>query len=692
MKVKIAPMKFLIFLFLIFSLAGHSFSQNNPVYAGKVTEYNVSSLDWKIWGYVPDSWKMDFNFSELKGPHAQYINIPAKVPGSVQKALRDAGIIEDWNIGINNFSIEWIENRHWLFVTTIPDEWIKKEHNIILNCLGLDDNGIIMVNGEEAGKFNNTFIPYKFDITPFLKDKNNTLAIVFKCPPAFLGGSGYTSKIKDWKSRFYYGWDWMPRIVQIGIWDDILLDVLDKESARIEGIKILTEADKNKDIGNLKISIELSSLALALHSKVRIQLTKDTGEPIVDETIPAVQLRTGKAWDNLKIKRWWPNGSGDQVLYKLVCTLYDVDGNNRQVIERNVGFKNIEWLSCQGALPEADPWLCSINNKPVFLQGVNWTPIRPNFADLTESDYRKLIKTYKNLGVNIFRVWGAGFPEKEWFYNICDEMGIMLWQEFPLSSSGLDNYPPDTPEEIFVMSKISESYIKRLRHHVSLLLWCGGNELYEFGDIAPVNDKHPMIRCMKEMVKAEDPGRRFVTGSPSSPTIIARLENFGKGISWDVHGPWTLPFTASDRTMKAVKNFWDLDDALMHSEVGVAGAMSAEMINKYRGKFPSLPANMDNPLWRQVSWWIEWDDYLNDHNGKAPGSLEEYVTWSQERQTTGLCIALQANKSRFPKCGGFIIWMGHDSYPCPVNTSIIDFDGNPKPVAIALSKIWKADK
>ena len=666
------------------------FSQSIDKNAVSYKEYNVSSLEWELWGYRPESWKLDFNFNELTGLKAEYINIPAKVPGSVQKALRDAGIIDDWNIGNNYISIEWIENRHWIFITKIPDEWINRESNIILHCLGLDDNGVIMVNGKEAGKFNNTFIPYKFDITPFLKDKNNTLAIVFECPPPYLGQIGYTSKIKDWKPRFYYGWDWIPRIVQIGVWDDIILEVLDKESARIEEVKVVTEADKNKDLGNLKISAELTSLAL--HGKVRIQLTKDTGEPIVDETVPAAQLREGKAWDNLKTKRWWPNGSGDQVLYKLICTLYDVDGNNRQVIERNVGFKNIEWLPCQGALPEADPWLCSVNNKPVFLQGVNWSPIRPNFADLTEYNYRKLIKTYKDMGVNVFRVWGGGFPEKEWFYNICDEMGIMLWQEFPLSSSGLDNYPPDTPDEIFVMSKISESYIKRLRHHVSLLLWCGGNELYEFGDIAPVNDKHPMIRCMKEIVKAEDPGRRFVTGSPSGPTIYGGLHNFGKGVSWDVHGPWTLPFTASDRTMNAVRNFWSLDDALIHSEVGVAGAMSAGMINKYRGEFSALPANMNNPLWRQVRWWIEWNDFLNDHNGKEPFSLEEYVAWSQERQTTGLSIALQANKSRFPECGGFIIWMGHDSYPCPVNTSIIDFEGNLKPVAKKLSQIWKGEK
>jgi beta-mannosidase len=668
------------------------FSQNIDNNTVSNKEYNVSSLEWKLWGYRPENWKMSFNFNELKGTNAEYRDISVKVPGSVQKALKDAGIIPDWNIGLNSTKIEWIENRHWIFATKIPDEWIDKGNSVILHCLGLDDNGVIMVNGKEAGKFNNTFIPYKFDITPFLKDKNNTLAIVFECPPRYLGQIGYTSKIKDWKPRFYYGWDWIPRIVQIGIWDNIFLEVHDKESARIENLKVITGADRNRDFGNLVISAKMTSSAFK--GKVRIQLlAKDFAVPIIDDIFPAGQLREGKTWNNLKIKRWWPNGSGDQISYKLVCALYDANGNKCQVKERTVGFKNIEWLSNPGANPEADPWLCSINGKPVFLQGVDWTPIRPNFADLTEADYRKLIKTYKDLGVNIFRVWGGGFPEKDWFYNICDEMGIMLWQEFPLSSSGLDNYPPDKPDEIFVMSKIVESYIKRLQSHVSLLLWCGGNELYERGNVAPVNDHHPMIRCMEELVKAEDPGRRFVPASPSGPSISGGLDNLGKGVCWDVHGPWTLPFTASDQTMNAVRNFWSHDDALMHSEVGVAGAMSAEMINKYRGKLPSLPANMDNPLWRLInSWWIDWNDFLKGYKGKGTPSLEEYVSWSQERQATGLSIALQACKSRFPKCGGFIIWMGHDSFPCPINTSIIDFDGNPKPVAGELSKIWKSNK
>jgi len=612
------------------------------------------------------------------------------VPGSVQLALKEAGIIPDWNIGNNYIMAEWIENRHWLFVTKIPDEWVVTDGKIILNCSGLDGNGVILVNGRQTGKFDNTFIPYSFDITASLKKEGNTLAIVFECPPRYLGQIGYTSKIKEWKPRYNYGWDWIPRIVQVGIWNDINIEIRKKNFTAIENLKVITRADRLKDLGTLDISAEMTSEALG--GNVRVKLSDGTGRALVDESFSASVLRSGKVWENLKIKRWWPNGSGEQNLYDLECTLTGRDGKIHQVLTRRLGFKNVVWLPCKDALPEADPWICSVNNKDIFLQGVNWTPIRPNFADLLMDDYRNLLKTYKDLGINILRVWGGGFPEKEWFYDLCDETGIMLWQEFPLSSSGLDNYPPETSEEIVIMSRIAESYLKRLRHHVSVLLWCGGNELYEWGDVAPVTDKHPMIRCMKEIAKAEDPDRRFVPGSPSGPTIYGGLEQFGKRVSWDVHGPWTLPFTATDRTMNAVTEFWNLDDALMHSEVGVAGAMSSEMINKYRGNFPALPANMTNTLWRQVSWWIEWDDFKHDNNGREPKTLEEYVKWSQTRQATGISIALKANKERFPESGGFIIWMGHDSFPCPVNTSIIDFDGNLKPAAVELSKIWKSDK
>jgi beta-mannosidase len=144
--------------------------------------------------------------------------------------------------------------------------------------------------------------------------------------------------------------------------------------------------------------------------------------------------------------------------------------------------------------------------------------------------------------------------------------------------------------------------------------------------------------------------------------------------------------------MNSVKEYWKADDALMHSEIGVPGAMSADMIRKYIGDQQLLPANRENPYWNRFNWWIEWKDFLKRRNNQSSKiTLEEYVNWSQKRQAEGLKIALKASKEKFPKTGGFLIWMGHDSFPAPINTSIMDFEGNFKPVAKELKKILKSE-
>lgn len=663
-------------------------AQTEIIRSSGISKYDLGSLQWKLFGYRPDAWRMNFSFTDFSGTWAEYSNIPVEVPGSVRKALLDAGIIPDWNYALNSISSEWVENRHWIFTTRIPDAWVPDEgEKFILHCEGLDDNGVVMVNGRQAGTFNNTFLPYSYDITSFLKSENNTLAIVFFSPPRHLGQIGFTSRIKDWKPRFYYGWDWIPRIVQIGIWDRIWLSVEESETPHLQDVRITTDAVREEDKGILRIIA--SPDRNALEAKVLITLSEDNGRKIREGIYPVKALRNGMVWDDLKINRWWPNGLGKQPLYRLELALIDDNGGVVQKIIRKVGFRNIEWLPCEGAAANADPWICSVNGKPFFLQGVNWTPIRPNFADLKEKDYRKRLSLYKELGINVIRVWGGGFPEKDWLYELCSELGILIWQDFPLSSSGIDNYPPEGPDEILVMMDIVRHYVLRLEHHPSLLLWCGGNELYNRENTTTITTQHPMIGRMEEMIHVLDPARRFTPGSPSGPNISATRDNFGQGRNWDTHGPWWLPFSKNDKTMSAVKAFWKNNDALFISESGVAGTMSADMIRKYAEKYNPLPANRENPVWRNVNWWIEWNDYLLDHNGGAPKTLEEYVNWSQDRQREGLTIAMKSCKERFPRCGGLIIWMGHDSYPCFSNTSIIDFEGNPKPAAVALSKIWK---
>jgi beta-mannosidase len=397
-------------------------------------------------------------------------------------------------------------------------------------------------------------------------------------------------------------------------------------------------------------------------------------------------LRTGEfvdtlTWDNLPVERWWPNGHGTQKLYTVTCV--PVDGGESR--SWRVGFKAVRWEPCAGAPAGADPWLCVVNDRPIFLQGVNWSPIRPNFADVTEAEVRTRLETYRDLGCNVLRVWGGAVLEKESFYNACDELGLLVWQEFPLSSSGADNWPPEDPRAIDEMAAIAASYIERRQHHVSLLLWCGGNELQ--GDLEggktgcgkPVTNDHPLIGRLAATVARLDPSRRFLPSSASGPRFVADAKDFGNGLHWDVHGPWR----------GETEEYWQRDDALFRSEVGAPGASPAAVINQYAGGLPVLPGSLANPLWRRVSWWLEWPEFLAEQ-GREPRDLEEFVAWSQQRQAVFLTRAVAACQGRFPRCGGIILWMGHDSFPCPTNTAILDFHGQEKPAALAVGKLFRA--
>jgi beta-mannosidase len=281
--------------------------------------------------------------------------------------------------------------------------------------------------------------------------------------------------------------------------------------------------------------------------------------------------------------------------------------------------------------------------------------------------------------------------ESHAFYRACDEMGLLVWQEFPLSSSGLDNWPPEDPDAVEQMAAIVESYVVRRCHHASLLLWCGGNELQggpdgeKAGVGRPIDETHPMIARMAEVVATRDPGRRFLPTSSSGPRFDADPAEFGHGVHHDVHGPWSLP----GGTLESARRYWEQDDSLFRSEVGAPGAGPEDLIEEYSGGLPTMPASAENPLWRRSSWWIEWDEFLASCGSDAGDpSLSEFVAWSASRQARALELAARSVKRRFPRAGGFIVWMGHDSFPCTANTAVLDFYGRMKPAARALAEVF----
>jgi len=647
--------------------------------------FDLSGLDWTVEGHTPFLWLFERRHGGM-GCSARCADIrpvPACVPGSVQGALREAGILPDWNIGVNSRHCEWVEHRHWIYRTRIPDAWLDKTCRFRLECQGLDYSGWVFVNGREAGTFKGTHVPHTFEVTPHLKEAGNVLEIIFDLPPQWLGQFGYTSQMTEWKSRFNYTWDWVPRLVQIGIWDAISLVAVN--GGEIRNLRCVTDVNIRNGTGILHVggtTGETGTVEIALEHE---------GTLIRRGEFTSADFEKGIRWRDLRVELWWPNLEGKQPLYNVTCRLLDAHGaeHDRQV--RRVGFKHVAWRACEGAPAEADPWLCVVNGRSLFLQGVNFPPLCANYADLRREDYEKRLRLYCELGLNLFRVNACQFLEREWFYDLCDELGLLVWQEFPLTSSGLENWPPEDERSISEMAEIATSFIKRRRHHASLLLWCGGNEL--MGDLnggktgmgKPCDLSHPMLKRLREVVQELDPGRRYVPVSPSGPRANASPADFGKGLHWDVHGGAALS------SLESAQEYWAADDALFRSEVYCSGASPIELIRKYSAEFQTFPPTDDNPYWtRLTTWWLDWNKLVVIH-GREPQDLTEYVEWSQAHQAQMISLEMKACKDRFPRCGGVLMWSGHDTFPLTINTSLIDFEGNPKPAARAVAQVWRGD-
>ena len=616
--------------------------------------------------------------------------IPARVPGSVQQALLEAGVIADWHVGVNSRACEWIEHRQWDFGAVLPAGTVPAGERVVLDAQGLDYSGWILIDAKKVARFEGALVPHRFDLTEHLSDgAEHLLSIVFDEPPREQGQLGYTSKSHYFKPRYPYSWDWCPRVVPVGVWDSLVLK-WGVSAFVAPGVVRASLAEDNRT-GRVELMIEVDAdLAGQMAIGAFTVVVKDGEGELGRVTAGGRAGRFRLVLEGLAVEPWWPNGHGEAKTYTLEVEGQVGDGTWR--LTRPIGFKRIEWRPCEGAPPDAEPWICAVNGKPIFLQGVNWVPPRACYHDSTEEEYRHLIDLYREMGCTLLRVWGGGILEKEIFYRLCDEAGLMVWQEFPLSSSGVDNWPPEDPKVIDRLALICSSYIRRRGHHVSLLVWCGGNELLGGGpegfgqDGVPVSYDHPCIAAMREVVEREDPVRRFLPTSASGPWEWGSADKFGTGLLHDVHGPWGFGQGADD--MDEWRAYWARDDALFRSETGMPGAHSLEMMRRYGGNEPLWPPTGEYWL-HTASWWRQWNRFegqLSDLSSEE--ALAEYVKATQADQAEAYAIAAAACKRRFPRCGGFLIWMGHDCFPCPANNSVIDFDRHPKPAYFALKRVF----
>ncbi|WP_353776858.1 glycoside hydrolase family 2 protein [Winogradskyella sp. 3972H.M.0a.05] len=398
----------------------------------------------------------------------------ATVPGNVFSDLLDHQLIENPFIGNNEEKVQWVSETDWEYKTTfdVDEETLQKKH-LELNFEGLDTYASVYLNDSLILKSNNAFRAFEVDVKPLLK-ASNELRILFEHTSKYEAAAKSKlpyelpegNRIFTRKAQFQYGWDWGPKLNTSGIWRPIKL--ISWNDYRLKDLKI--------SHGYLDDSLINLGLDFRLLKNDIWGVDRDlTFEVYVNDSLYQVSEDSFKAYRQFipilikNPKLWWPHNLGEQYLYDFKIVVKK-DKRIYDSISVKKGLRNVELVTEKDSLGES--FYFKVNGVPVYAKGANYIPQHSFQNKVTEQHYEKLLNDVVDANMNMLRVWGGGIYESDKFYELCDEKGIMVWQDFMFACA---MYPGD---EAFLDNVRQEAVenIKRLRKHPSIVLWCGNNE------------------------------------------------------------------------------------------------------------------------------------------------------------------------------------------------------------------------
>jgi beta-mannosidase len=283
--------------------------------------------------------------------------------------------------------------------------------------------------------------------------------------------------------------------------------------------------------------------------------------------------------------------------------------------------------------------------------------------------------------MNFLRVWGGGLCEREQFYSACDRAGIMVWQEFEQSSSGITNWPDSSLEYQNYVREQAPHYIRARRNHASLVLWCGGNELIG-AEYKPLDSNYPVLKLLKDIVAAEDPDRLYLPTSPTGPVCGPDPNFAGPGRLGDVHGHWQFLGDG------AHQDLYIRSDYQFHSEFGTEGPANIETLRTFASPDSLWPPDATNPMWlHHGSWWIN-RPRIEEMFGPID-AIEPFVLAGQWLHAESLRFVFEEDRRKAPRCAGALNWQFNESFPNTSCTNLLDFYGEPKPVFFAVARAFQ---
>jgi beta-mannosidase len=640
---------------------------------------DIHQLDrWKLagfWPYTPFLSDAVETGIELQGI-TEWLD--ASVPGSVHGDLLKAGVIEDPAYERASIACEWVSNRWWVYRSTFVARQPLPGERCELILKGIDYKAHIKLNGKLLGTHEGMFRPAIYDITDkVLGDTENLIDVIFESSPDEMGQIGYTQETCTQKARFGYKWDFCTRLVHIGLYDEVILryrGTYTLDDIHVEGIL-------HHDGAAVAFTWRPESI---IHSpvwlSVELALDGNTLQSFEEYFADAGQTENvRRTIQVLNPKIWHVNGQGKQPLYDLSITIRDAGGFQDSRIFP-VGIRSISFERNTGAASNSLPYTLVLNGRKTYMKGVNLTPLDLMYGSIKDEVYVRMVRLLKDANVNIVRVWGGGLIEKELLYDLCDKNGILIWQEFIQSSSGLGNTPSTRPEFLSLLEKTAVHVVKEKRNHTCLAAWSGGNELMEASGV-PVSFDNPNIALLKHIVERYDPNRMMFPSSASGPNEF--LTPDATGMNHDVHGPWKYG---------GVKNHYKVfneSDSQLHSEFGVDGMSSLDSLERFLSAKNLVVTDMRRNFdWRHHGEW--WDTLERDSRifGPMP-DLNTFICCSQFIQAEGIRYALESNRRRMFQNSGSFLWQFNEPWPNVSCTSIIDYYGKPKLAYYALQMAYR---
>ena len=405
--------------------------------------------------------------------------LPGMVPGCVDTDLLAAGEIPDPFYRDNELQVMWVGEADWLYrrAFEVPPSFLALD-TVLLRCTGLDTLATIQINGQEIGRTDNMFRTWEFDVKPFLRPGENEIAIAFES--ALRIGQEYLSRryIHSWstdthklpggnyvrKAAYHFGWDWGPKLVTCGIWRDIELLGF---GARLEDVHRLQDHSRTGQV-MLRAQVRVAGAGKQM---VRCAVTYG-GEVVAAQTS---KIEDGFAGLDLAITNpqlWWPNGLGEHPLYEVTVHLVDEQDTTLDTWQKRVGLRTLVLDRHEDEWGESFQFV--VNGVPFFAKGANWIPADNFVTRIPDRHYRRLLEDTALANMNMLRVWGGGIYEQDIFYDLCDELGICIWQDFMFACA---TYPTFDDGFMATVEQEAIDNIQRLRHHACLALWCGNNEL-----------------------------------------------------------------------------------------------------------------------------------------------------------------------------------------------------------------------